>query len=68
MCLITGGTKGEIRDSHLLTAGDGTQKTVTVPNKRGYVDTHVAVVELEDLWKQYWHRGYEPRDDVVVPD
>jgi prepilin-type N-terminal cleavage/methylation domain-containing protein/prepilin-type processing-associated H-X9-DG protein len=34
----------------------------------GYVDTHVDVVELEDLWKQYWHRGYEPRDDVVVPD
>ena len=34
----------------------------------GYVDTHVAVVDLEDLWMQYWHRGYEPRDDVVVPD
>jgi len=34
----------------------------------GYVDTHVAVVELEDLWAQYWHRGYEPRYDIVVPD
>ncbi len=33
-----------------------------------YVDTHVAVVELEELWQQYWHRGYEPRYDVVVPD
>jgi prepilin-type N-terminal cleavage/methylation domain-containing protein len=34
----------------------------------GYVDTHIGVVELEDLWAQYWHRGYEPRYDVVVPD
>jgi len=34
----------------------------------GYVDTHVGVVELEDLWVQHWHRGYEPRDDIVVPD
>jgi len=32
-----------------------------------YVDTHIAVVELEQLWQQYWHRGYEPRYDVVVP-
>jgi len=31
------------------------------------VDTNAAVLELEDLWKQYCHRGYEPRDDVVVP-
>jgi len=30
------------------------------------VDANVAVVELEDLWKQYWHRGYEARDNVVV--
>ncbi len=33
-----------------------------------YVDTHIDAVELEDLWQQYWHRGYEPRYDVVVPD
>mgnify|MGYP006283222361 FL=1 len=33
-----------------------------------YVDTHVAVVELEELWEQHWHRGYERRYDVVVPD
>jgi len=33
-----------------------------------YVDTHVAAVELEELWQQYWHRGYEPRYDIVVPD
>jgi len=33
-----------------------------------YVDTHIEVVELEELWQQYWHRGYEPRYDVVVPD
>lgn len=33
-----------------------------------YVDTHIDAVELEDLWSQYWHRGYEPRYDVVVPD
>ena len=33
-----------------------------------YVDTHIAVVELEELWGQYWHRGYEPRYDVVVPE
>jgi prepilin-type N-terminal cleavage/methylation domain-containing protein len=33
-----------------------------------YVDTHIAVVELEELWEQYWHRGYEPRYDVEVPD
>jgi hypothetical protein len=25
-------------------------------------------VELEDLWAQYWHRGYEPRYDIEVPD
>ena len=28
--------------------------------------THIAVVELEDLWAQYRHRGYESRYDVVV--
>ena len=33
-----------------------------------YVDTHVALVELEDLWAQYWHRGYEVQSDVEVPD
>ncbi len=33
-----------------------------------FVDTHVAVVDLEDLWAQYWHRGYEARFDVEVPD
>jgi len=33
-----------------------------------YVDGHIALVRLEDLWKQYWHRGCLPRMDVVVPD
>ena len=38
--------------------------------KLGFVPSilHVAVVELEDLWTQYWHRGYEPRYDIIVPD
>jgi len=33
-----------------------------------YVDNHVAVVDLEELWQQYWHRGYEAVYDVEVPD
>ena len=34
----------------------------------GYVDTNVGVVRLEELWQQYWHRGYEAQYDVVVPE
>jgi len=33
-----------------------------------FVDTHIEVVRLEELWQQYWHRGYEARSDVEVPD
>jgi prepilin-type N-terminal cleavage/methylation domain-containing protein/prepilin-type processing-associated H-X9-DG protein len=33
-----------------------------------YVDGHVAVVDLEDLWQQYWHRGCEAQYDIEVPD
>jgi len=33
-----------------------------------YVDLHIGLVELEELWAQHWHRGYEPRYDVVVPE
>ena len=33
-----------------------------------YVDTHIEVVDLEDLWQQYWHRGYEAQHDIEVPD
>ena len=34
-----------------------------------YVDGHLGVVRLEELWKQHWHQGYiPPEEEIVVPD
>ncbi len=38
-------------------------KAITV----SFLDGHAEAVKLADLWTLSWHKGFEPRTDIVVP-